>query len=41
MKHHARALELFTVLAPEVGLYPIVTFPYSSTTLSQLTYHIR
>jgi hypothetical protein len=25
----------------QVGLYPIVTFQYSSTTLYQVSYHIR
>jgi hypothetical protein len=27
--------------SPEVGLYPIVTFQYSSTTLCQVSYHIQ
>ena len=28
-------------LQPEVGLYPIVILPYSSTTLYQVFYHIK
>jgi hypothetical protein len=26
---------------PDLGLYPIVTFQYSSTTLYQVSYHIQ
>ena len=29
------------ILIAQVGLYPIVTFQYSSTTLYQVSYHIR
>ena len=37
----ARANETFSVLEVGVGLYPIVTFQYSSTTSYQVSYHIR
>ena len=31
----------FAGTAVELGLYPIVTFQYSSTTLYQFSYHIQ
>jgi hypothetical protein len=32
---------LVEVVEPRLGLYPIVTFQYSSTTLYQVSYHIQ
>ena len=34
-------LETHLTAAATVGLYPIVTFRYSSTTLYQVSYHIQ
>ena len=35
------SLQDFGAIAVAVGLYPIVTFQYCSTTLYQVSYHIR
>jgi hypothetical protein len=35
------AISYREMLATQVGLYPIVTFQYSLTTLYQFSYHIR
>jgi hypothetical protein len=37
----ARGLHEVGAQGPHLGLYPIVTFQYSSTTLYQVSYHIR
>jgi hypothetical protein len=34
-------LAMFLKTQATIGLYPIVTFQYSSTTLSQFSYHIQ